>query len=441
MKSYKKTNIPLAKELRKNMTPWERKLWYEYLRFYPVRFQRQKALGNYIADFYCAKARLIIELDGGGHYKPLQLQADATRTAALSEIGLRVLRICNLDVDNNFRGVCEYIDQIVQNSLPQSASLTAPSSEGALNRPQQHKRVYALGFFDGVHLGHQALLAECRRLATLHRCKAAAITFDLPPGAVLQNQAPNMLTNALDRQRLLRHFGMDEVTVFPATPDSLSMPWQKFLNRLVDAGAVGFVCGQDYRFGHKGEGDAEKLAAFAAEKGFPCSIVPEQQMDGEKISSTRIRRLLEQGDVENANRLLGHPHILTGTVISGQKIGRTIGIPTANLPLPPELLTPALGVYACIARVDGKEYPAVTNIGTRPTVGGVGITAEAWLQNFSGDLYGKMLTLEFHSFLRPEKTFPSLEALKEEILKNRRETLNFFEKCESFPLHLGKLVI
>ena len=133
MKDYNKENIPLAKALRKNMTPWERKLWYDFLRNYPVRFQRQKALGNYIADFYCAKARLVIELDGGSHYTKEQARKDEQRTNDLNSMNLTVVRICNLDIDRNFCGVCEYVDRLVQNALPQSASLTAPSSEGALD--------------------------------------------------------------------------------------------------------------------------------------------------------------------------------------------------------------------------------------------------------------------------------------------------------------------
>ena len=132
MKAYNKENIPLAKVLRKNMTPWERKLWYNFLRNYPVRFQRQKAIGNYITDFYCAKARSVIERDGGGHYMPEQARKDEQRTNDLRSLNLTVVRICNLDIDRNFCGVCEYVDRLVQNSLPQSASLTAPSSEGAL---------------------------------------------------------------------------------------------------------------------------------------------------------------------------------------------------------------------------------------------------------------------------------------------------------------------
>ena len=131
MKEYNKANISLAKTLRKNMTPWERKLWYEFLRYYPVRFQRQKAIGSYMVDFYCAKARLVVELDGGGHYTTEQIEKYSIRTKELESMNLTVLRICNLDIDRNFSGVCECIDLSVKKSLPQSALLTAPSSEGA----------------------------------------------------------------------------------------------------------------------------------------------------------------------------------------------------------------------------------------------------------------------------------------------------------------------
>ena len=115
MKEYNKTNIPLAKMLRKNMTPWERKLWYDFLRNYPIRFQRQKAIGNYIVDFYCAKVGLVIELDGGGHYFPDQVEKDILRTKELEAMNLTVVRICNTDIDRNFCGVCEYIDLTVKN--------------------------------------------------------------------------------------------------------------------------------------------------------------------------------------------------------------------------------------------------------------------------------------------------------------------------------------
>ncbi len=132
MKEYNKKNIPLAKSLRKNMTRWEKKLWYDFLRTYPVRFQRQKAIGEYIADFYCAKAKLVIELDGSGHYTSEQERKDKIRTEELKKMNLSVLRFTNLEIAENFEGVCECIDLVVKKSLPQSATLTAPSDEGAL---------------------------------------------------------------------------------------------------------------------------------------------------------------------------------------------------------------------------------------------------------------------------------------------------------------------
>ena len=150
-------------------------------------------------------------------------------------------------------------------------------------------------------------------------------------------------------------------------------------------------------------------------------------MDGTTVSSTHIRALLEQGSIEQANAFLGHPHILSGTVVSGRKLGRTLGIPTANISIPEEVVTLPFGVYACKANVEEQEYLAVTNIGNRPTVGGHRVTVEPWLLDFEGDLYGKPLTLSFYSFLRRERKFPSLDALKEEIGKNALQTRKVFE--------------
>lgn len=286
----------------------------------------------------------------------------------------------------------------------------------------KQKKIFALGFFDGVHLGHQALLSTCCRLASEQNATACAVTFDLPPSAVLQNTQPNMLNTLQDRQMLLHRFGMEEILLLKADKQTLSMSWTAFLEMLIADGAVGFVCGYDFRFGRNGEGTAEKLATFAEERDLPCIIVPEQTMDGEKISSTRIRTLIEAGDMEGAKALLGHFHMLTGTVVAGQKLGRTIGIPTANLELPKELVKPAFGVYACRVSVDGKHYIAVTNIGTRPTVNGQNVTVEPWILDFDGDLYGKEITLFFHKFLRPEQKFGSLEALKSQIQKDAADT-------------------
>ena len=204
------------------------------------------------------------------------------------------------------------------------------------------------------------------------------------------------------------------------------MPWRDFLEELMGFGAAGFVCGDDFSFGHRGEGSGEKLREFCLERDLPCVIVPEQTVDGIRISSSHIRTLIENGEMESAAKFLGHPHMLTGQVVHGRRLGRTLGIPTANLRLPEGLAVPRFGVYACLAEVDGKKYPAVTNIGTRPTVNGEGVTVEPWILDFEGDLYGRELRLEFCKFLRPEQKFPDLNALQAEIRKNANQTRAFF---------------
>ena len=425
MKEYNKEYIPLAKCLRKNMTPWERKLWYNFLRNYPVRFQRQKAIGNYIVDFYCAKARLVIEIDGGGHYSEEQARKDAERTKELETKNLNVVRFCNLDIDRNFNGVCEHIDRTVKKSLPQSASLTAPSSEGAISQC-----IYALGFFDGVHLGHQALLSACRKLARENACKAGAVTFTTHPLSVVAGEAPKLINTPDDRKTLLTAFAMDEVVEIPFDKALMSIDWRVFLDRLREEyNAAGFVCGDDFRFGYHGEGTAERLLEYCKDAELPCAVVPEQKIGETRVSSTHIRALLEQGDLKTANAFLGHPHILTGKVVSGKHLGTTLGTPTANLQIPQGVAVPKFGVYACRAYVEGESYLAVTNIGTRPTVSGEGVTVEAWLLDFEGDLYGKELTLAFYDFLRQEKKFDTLEKLQEEILENALQTRKLLENC------------
>ena len=288
------------------------------------------------------------------------------------------------------------------------------------------KRIYALGFFDGVHRGHQALLSACCALAAEKNCETAAITFENHPQSLFTAQVPPMINTVADRRQLLRHFGITHVELLPVTMEVMSTNWRDFLQGLLDRGAAGFVCGDDFRFGSRGEGDAQKLQAYCAEMGLPCIIVPEQTVEGVRVSSTHIRNLLEQGNMEQATAFLGHPHILTGEVVSGRSLGRTLGTPTANLRIPEGVICPRHGVYACRAIVDGQVFAAVTNIGTRPTVSGTHVTVEPWLLDFSGDLYGKVLTLQFSKFLRPERKFDSLEELRTEIQKNADQTRAYF---------------
>ena len=294
----------------------------------------------------------------------------------------------------------------------------------------KQKTIYALGFFDGVHLGHRALLEECRRLAQLHGCQAGVVTFTSHPDSLVLGVSPALLNTSDDRARLIYTFGIDTVKEIPFDRELMTTHWSVFLNSLVAGGAAGFVCGDDFRFGAGGSGTGKKLAAYCEKRQLPYAIVEEQAMDGNRISSSRIRPLLEQGDIENVNRLLGHPHILTGVVTSGKQLGRNLGFPTANLPFPAELAVPKFGVYVCAAYVNGEAYMAVTNLGVRPSVNGEGIIAEVHLLDFAGDLYGKEMTIAFLSFLRPEKKFASLEELTAEIQKNVTQTRNFFKKSE-----------
>ena len=277
------------------------------------------------------------------------------------------------------------------------------------------KKIFALGFFDGVHLGHQALLVKCCLLAEELGAQPAAITFLQHPQSLFTPDPPPLIHSDADRETLLRQYGIGPIYKFPVTEEVMSTPWQDFLAELIEYGAVGFVCGDDFHFGYKGEGDGEKLKIFCSERGLPCVIVPEQRMDGARISSTRIRGLIESGDMETAAKFLGHPHVLGGEVVAGRQLGRTIGVPTANIQIPEGVVVPKLGVYACTCCLDGKTYVAVTNIGSRPTVGGHQVRAESWILDFAGDLYGKHITLHFHKFLRPEQKFSSLEELKAQI--------------------------
>lgn len=293
---------------------------------------------------------------------------------------------------------------------------------------RNEKRIYALGFFDGVHLGHQALLKACRELAQQLRCGTAAITFDAHPKSLFAENLPGLISTTRDRQLLLHTYGIEKVHIFPVVSEVMSTPWEQFLEKLLQEGAVGFVCGDDFRFGYRGEGNAEKLQSFCKAHCLPCIIIPEQTYRGKRISSSLIRSLIESGEMESATRYLGHPHVLTGQVLHGQKLGRTLGVPTANLTIPAGITVPKFGVYACRAIIDGEHFPAVANVGTRPTVSGHGITVEPWILDFSGDLYGKEIRLEFYRFLRVEMKFDDLAALKSQIQNDAEQTRSYFEK-------------
>ena len=287
---------------------------------------------------------------------------------------------------------------------------------------QEKKRVIALGFFDGVHLGHGALLRRVTQIAKELGAVSAALTFDYHPKTFVGTKPVQLINTPDDRAALMRSvYGIEDVIVLPFDRAMMEMPWDRFVTEVLaeQFSAVHVVAGHDYHFGHKGQGTPQKLKELCAELGIGCDIIDRVELDGVTISSTHIRGLIEQGDLEEANRFLGHPHVLSGEVLPGRQIGRTIGIPTANLIIPQRVIVPAYGVYATRVTVEGREYGAVTNVGVRPTVDeDGGVTVESHLIDVNAQLYGSDCRVEFVRRLRGETKFESLAALQEQIAKD-----------------------
>ena len=282
------------------------------------------------------------------------------------------------------------------------------------------ERVIALGFFDGVHLGHGALLRRAAEEAKKRGCESAVFTFDRPPKEVITGVPCPLINSPEDRAELVKRlYGIDEMIMVPFDDEMRTTPWDRFVTDILVEryGAVHLVAGHDHHFGHRNQGSPELLREKCAELGLGCDIIPAVTIGGVTVSSTHIRKLLEEGDVETARAFLGHPHVLTQTVGHGRQLGRTIGIPTANLVAPPHVLLPRRGVYAAkITLPDGRAFGGVTNVGVRPTVNnGQDVTVEPWILDFDGDLYGQAIRVEFYRRLRDERKFDSLAALRSQI--------------------------
>lgn len=294
----------------------------------------------------------------------------------------------------------------------------------------EKNRVIALGFFDGVHLGHGALLRRVAQAAENLGAVPAALTFARHPRELVSGQTVPLLNTPEDRAWLMKtYYGIREVDVLPFDREMMEMPWDRFVTEVV-AGrfrAAHVVVGHDHRFGYRGQGTAERLSALCGQLGLGCEVIPQVELDGVTVSSTYIRGLLGAGEMERANRFLGHPHLLSGRVVHGKQLGRRLGIPTANLLLPDGILPPAFGVYATRVWTEKGSWPAVTNVGVRPTVDQNGpVTVEPWVLDYDGDLYGREIRVEFHTRLRPERKFESIEALRQEILRNAEQTRAYF---------------
>lgn len=294
----------------------------------------------------------------------------------------------------------------------------------------EKKRVIALGFFDGLHIGHSALMERVLKISKEKDLLPSVITFDVHPASIVTGKAVPLINSCEDRAGLIhRIFGIKNVIILHFDKELMRMPWPEFVERLsCEFDAAYLVAGHDFKFGHKNEGDADKLKEKSEELGLGCDIIPAVTYKGIISSSTHIRKLIADGDMEQANEFLGHPHVLTDIVHYGYRLGRTLGTPTINMCFQEGVLIPAYGVYATRVYLDdGSEHVGVTNIGIRPTVNHTThVTAETYILNYSGNLYGKMVRIEFYKRLRPEIKFDSIDELKTQILKDAESSSAYF---------------
>ncbi len=287
----------------------------------------------------------------------------------------------------------------------------------------------ALGCFDAMHLGHRAIIKDVVDTAKEKGLKSLVYFFINTPRSVISNTEVPQINTLSERLSVLEEMGVDIAVARRVTPDFLSLSAEYFVkNILADKLGAKYICaGFNYRFGKGGLGDIDYLIELGKKLGIVVKSVSCVELDGEAVSSSRIKELLMSGKIEDANACLGRTFSVSGKVLSGNHIGRTIGFPTVNLDIPKGKLYPAFGVYITRVKVDEKSYPSITNIGTRPTVDDEAFI-ESHLLDFSGDLYDKEITIEFYSHLRNIEKFENLDELKGQLEKDKLSARRFFEK-------------
>ena len=294
-------------------------------------------------------------------------------------------------------------------------------------------KIIALGFFDGVHIAHGSLLKKAKEMAENSNASPAVLSFDVHPSSVITGKSVPLISDCLERENIInRLYGINDVIFIHFNKAMMEMPWDEFLNQIVSGLDVsGIVCGFDFTFGAGGLGTAEKLELWCKEHNLSCAVCPEIRLDGITVSSTYIRSLIEEGDMETAKEFLGHPHMIIDTVRTGKRIGRSLGAPTINLAFKGGIVIPKYGVYATkVILDDGREFISETNIGVKPTFGDNDKpNIESHLLDFEGDLYGKTVRLDFYKFIRPEIKFESEEALSAQIRRDKQSVRNYFKEA------------
>lgn len=297
---------------------------------------------------------------------------------------------------------------------------------GTENIVRDGQAVLTVGTFDGVHLGHQAILRYLRERAARVGGVPTVVSFDPHPREVVTGEHVPLLTTLDERAGLLREHGIERFVVLPFTRDLSNLTPEAYVEQIL-IGTIGLreiVIGYDHRFGKNRAGDRSTLERLGAEHGFSVDVIPEQLVQDQTVSSSAIRRLLQDGDVAGAAQMLGRPYALTGLVVRGDQRGRTIGYPTANLRVHGERkLVPALGVYAVFVERDGERLGGMMNVGRRPTFETDGaVTVEVHLFDFDGDLYGDRLRVHFVRRIRDEVKFDGVESLVARLREDEAES-------------------
>lgn len=282
----------------------------------------------------------------------------------------------------------------------------------------EKSRALALGFFDGVHIGHKALLELVIQRAAENSMIPSVLNFDIHPDNLLHsNTTPLLYNNEKRREIFLREFGISDIILLHFDIGLMQTEWDVFLDSLIREHHVQWlVAGYDFRFGYRGCGTSETLQKYCREKGIGCDIVPPVLKDGEVVRSSLIRKCILEGDMGRANDLLGRPYSIGGIISEGHHIGTKIGFPTINLVIPEQQIVPHFGVYATMAALNGKGYPSITNVGVRPTFSNLNkITIETHVLDFQEVLYGCNAEIFFYGFIRDEIPFPDASALSDQI--------------------------
>ena len=292
------------------------------------------------------------------------------------------------------------------------------------------KRAIALGFFDGVHIGHGALLERTKQRAAQIGAMPSVLSFDVHPDNLVFGRETPLINSAIGREDIIRRiYGIDNVVFLHFNQRLMRMPWQEFADNIIQELNIGWiVVGHDFCFGYKGEGTAQRLQEYCEARGIGCDIIQPVMLDGRVVSSTYIRQLIAEGDMEQARRYLGHPHCLANIVRSGYHLGTKMGTPTINMYFPEGVLVPRYGVYATKVILENeKSYVAVTNVGVRPTVSEENrVSVESHLLDYEGNLYGRQARVEFYDFIRGEQKFDSFETLSAQIKRDAETARRYF---------------